>query len=60
MEAYKTAVPKLQKFHEKFENVKSAYCISWKEGPRYYKISFYYKYIPTFNELVIKILMFKK
>ena len=45
---------KLQKNHEKFENVKSAYHISWKKSPRYYKISFYSKYIPTFNELVIK------
>ena len=50
----KTAISKLQKIYEKFENVKSAYCLSWKKGPRYYKISFYSKYIHTFNELVIK------
>ena len=38
------------KIHVKFENVKPA---SWKKDPRYYKISFYSKYIPMFNELVI-------
>ena len=36
------------------KSVKSAYCISWKKGPRYYKISFHSKYTTKFNELVIK------
>ena len=45
---------KLQKLHGKSENVKLAYWIFWKKGPRYYRISFYSKYIPTFSELVIK------
>ena len=33
---------------------------SWKKGPRYYKISFYSKYIHTFNELVIENTQVKK
>ena len=47
-------VATLQKIHEKFETGKSAYCLSLEKGRRYYKISFYFKYIHTFNELVIK------
>ena len=57
METLKAAIPKLQKIHEKFENVKSA---SWKKGPRYYKISFYSEYLHTFNELAIKNILVQK
>ena len=55
---------KLQNLSEKYKNTKSTYSAKQfkgrKKGSEYLIMSFYSKYIPMFNELLIKNTLFKR